>query len=540
MKLLKVSLLLVIFFGFYSCNKPESEVSIIPKPEKISLMDESFKLDLGSPIIFSDKQVENEAQILASILGKGFGGRFKIKTGKAEEGVLLKIEPDLSETLGHEGYKMSITRKKIEIEGANPTGVFYGIQSLRQLLPVDFEYSKGKYDVVKIPGVEIIDYPRFKWRGFMLDESRHFKGMVVVKDILDQLALLKMNTFHWHLTDDQGWRIEIKKYPKLTEIGAFRKDTQSKKGSDERSGEPHGGFYTQEEIKEIIDYAKRRHIKIIPEIEMPGHASAAIASYPWLGVLGTTKEVPVVFGKLDDSYNVTDQRVYTFLEDVLSEVFELFPERIVHIGGDEVMFDTWKKSEKIQAFIKKEGLSSPADLQIYFTNKISNFIDENEHRMMGWNEILGVNVHEWNDDSELQVEQELAKSAIIHFWKGDVELMKKAVSKGYDVVNSLHSETYLDYNYKRLPLDRSYSFDPIPEDLDSTYHSKILGLGCQMWSEWIPSVDKMENQIFPRLAAYAEVGWTSKQRKSFSSFKRSLEKMKRRWKLDGVNYYDNN
>ena len=218
--------------------------------------------------------------------------------------------------------------------------MFYGIQSLMQMLPSNFESNSDTFKKIPLPCMEITDFPRFEWRAFLLDEARHFKGVEAVKDLLDEMALLKMNTFHWHLTDDQGWRIEIKKYPLLTEKGSYRKDTQTSTRSTSRRGEPHGGFYTQKEIQDVIQYAMERHIQIIPEIEMPGHASAAIAAYPWLGVLGDTIEVPEVFGKLPDSFNVTDIRVIEFLQDVLMEVFELFPGKIVHIGGDEVMFDT--------------------------------------------------------------------------------------------------------------------------------------------------------------------------------------------------------
>lgn len=533
MNTLKIFIAVIFLLGKISFIK--ADITIIPCPMETISDKGNYTLDCKTPVISSPNTLK-EAEYLASVLGKGFGQNAAIKS--SGKGIKLSINPILKETLGQEGYILFSNKKEIKIEGATSAGLFYGIQSLRQLLPADFEFSSQKDRIVSVPCLKIRDKPRFQWRAFMLDESRHFKGMDVVKNLLDQMALLKMNTFHWHLTDDQGWRIEIKKYPNLTKTGANRKDTQTKRRSTERTGVSHGGFYTQDQIKEIIQYADSRHIQIIPEIEMPGHATAAIAAYPWLGVLGTTTEVSVVFGKMEDSFNVADPKVYQFLEDVLTEVFELFPGKIVHIGGDEVMFDTWKNSVMIQDLIKNENLSSPADLQIFFTNRMSNFIDSHKHRMMGWNEILGVNVHEWHNDSDLVVKQELAKSAIIHFWKGNLELINSAVSKGYDIVNSFHSQTYLDYDYKTIPLVKTYEFDPIPEGLEEKYHNKILGLGCQMWSEWIPTVSKMEKQIFPRIAAYAEVGWTPKNRMNFNNFSLSLNELKKRWKLYGINYYE--
>jgi len=511
-----------------------AQINIIPRPMEVSVSDGFFKLNTKTKIIVN-KASENNALFLSTILAKGFKKKSKFK--EKGNGITLILNPKLENEIGKEGYLLSSTTKNIIIQGATNTGLFYGIQSFRQLLPSDFETDNYSNKTVSIPLLEIKDKPRFPWRAFMLDESRHFKGTNAVKKLLDQMALLKMNVFHWHLTDDQGWRIEIKKYPNLTKIGSYRNDTQLSRKSPERVGKPHQGFYTQNQIKEIIEYASERHITIIPEIEMPGHATAAIASYPWLGVLGTTTEVSVEFGKMDDSFNVANPKVTTFLKDVLKEVFDLFPSDIVHIGGDEVRFETWENSKEIQNKIKEEGLASPVDFQLFFTNKISKFIEENNHRMMGWNEILGEKIHEWDKDNNMEVKEKLSKTAIIHFWKGSLELVNKAVTNGHQVVNSLHSMTYLDYNYKSIPLSKAYSFDPIPEGLDSKYSNQILGLGCQMWSEWIPTVKQMEYQIYPRIAAYAEVGWTQKQNKNYDNFTKALTHLEQRWQKLGINYH---
>lgn len=371
----------------------------------------------------------------------------------------------------------------------------------------------------------------------MLDEARYFKGMEQVKMLLDEMAFLKMNIFHWHLVDDQGWRIEIKKYPKLTEIGSKRKSTQIgplQWDSPIQSAEPHEGFYTQEQIKEIIAYAKERHITVVPEIEMPGHSTAAIASYPWLGTSKKEIEVPIKFGVGKDVYDVTDPRVYTFLTDVLEEVMALFPSKIIHIGGDEVKYNHWKSSLSVRAYMKDKNLKTPADLQVYFTNKISKYLQSKGRRMMGWNEIMGHNLHAYQDQKDTKTTQKLAQESIIHFWKGDVQLATTAASNGYEIVNSLHNFTYLDYRYKNLPLSKAYSFDPIPEKLDEKYHDKVIGLGCQMWGEWIPTNGEMHYQVFPRIAAYAEVGWTEKEHKNFSSFKGALRNLQKRWTAKGI------
>lgn len=529
-KLFFTFLFLVIFTQVSTAG-----IGIIPRPASLVEGRGSFILSGATPIV-SKKETSSEAAYLANILAKGFGKKNALK--KKGQGIVLILNQELIKDLGNEGYRFSSQKHRIVIEAASNSGIFYGIQTLRQLLPAGFEFRLQPDQKVNIPILEISDRPRFQWRAFMLDESRHFKGMEVVKNLLDQMALVKMNVFHWHLTDDQGWRIEIKKYPELTKVGGYRSNTQTSRRSAERTGVPHGGFYTQDQIKEIVEYAAQRHIKVVPEIEMPGHAMAAIAAYPWLGTLGTTTEVAVTFGIMEDSYNVADPRVYKFLNDVLSEVFTLFPSRIVHIGGDEVKFEAWKNSKMMQEIMKKEGLNTPADMQIFFTTRISNFIDKNGFRMMGWNEILGGNVHEWQNKEDVEVKQTLAKSAIIHFWKGSLDLVQKAVSDGYDVVNSVHSMTYLDYSYKSIPLSKAYSFDPVPDGLKAEYVPRILGTGCQMWGEWIPTVDKMNQQVFPRLAAYAEVGWTPKSVKNYDDFVQALTSLKERWTLDGIRYYD--
>jgi hexosaminidase len=297
---------------------------------------------------------------------------------------------------------------------------------------------------------------------------------------------------------------------------------------------PHSGFYTQAQIKEIIKYAADRHITIIPEIEMPGHASAAIASYPWLGAENKQIEVPISFGIKLDVFNVANPRVKQFLHDVLDEVMTLFPSKVVHIGGDEVKYDQWKASVAVNEYMKANNIKSPADLQIDFTNGISNYLEQHGHRMIGWNDILG-GLHGNNDSTDASAKQKLSQGTIIQFWTGDPEIVTQAVLKGHDVVNSYWNNTYLDYDYNTTPLVKAYEFNPVPASLPQNLHQKILGVGAQMWGEWIPTVERMNYLIYPRIAALAEVGWTGNERKDFDRFVKSLSSyFINNWKDKGI------
>lgn len=509
-------------------NITSQEIHITPRPQKIIQGGNSIKISSETQIVFDEN-----SKSIANNLQEYFNRYFNLDLKTTDYQNLKKnfISFKIDRSLPQESYKLIVSEEKIEITAKNDTGLFYGTQTLIQLCSYNSHYSKyEKYLDVK--EIIIEDCPRFKWRSFMLDEARYFKGMKQVKMLLDEMAFLKMNVFHWHLVDDQGWRIEIKKYPKLTEIGSKRKSTQIgplQWESPIQSAEPHEGFYTQEEIKEIITYARERHITVVPEIEMPGHSTAAIAAYPWLGTSGKEIEVPIKFGVGKDVYNVTNQRVTQFLKDVLDEVMALFPSEVIHIGGDEVKYNHWKSSASVQEYMKLNNLATPADLQVYFTNNISNYLQSKGRRMMGWNEIMGHNLHHYQDKQDTKTTQKLAQESIIHFWKGDVALATTAASNGYEIVNSLHNFTYLDYRYKNLPLSKAYSFDPVPEKLDAKYHNKVIGLGCQMWGEWIPTNGEMHYKVFPRIAAYAEVGWTNKNQKKFSVFKVSLKNLQKRW-----------
>lgn len=503
-------------------------VSIIPQPSEVKTLSGTFSLS-GATAIIPGKSA-GEANLLQQALQETYGLALSLKPAAPNNYIRLTLDGKLKKDLGEEGYLLQVNPGNIIITAATNTGIFYGIQSLRQLVTANgSDYTIG--------AISVKDKPRFGWRAFMLDEGRYFKGKETVKHLLDEMALLKMNVFHWHLTDDQGWRIEIKKYPLLTQVGSKRDSTQSGTwNSKVYDGKPHEGFYTQEQIKEIINYAAARHITIIPEIEMPRHSSAAIAAYPWLGTKHEQIRVPVNFGVHYDVFNVTNPKVISFLQDVLQEVIALFPSKVIHIGGDEVKYDQWKADAGVNAYMKAHHLASPADLQIAFTNDISHYLSGKNRRMAGWNEIMGSKLHDFTDAKDVSATEKLAAGTIVQFWKGELNLITDAVSKGYDVINSYHAATYLDYDYNAISLEKAYSFDPIPAGLDPKYHAKILGSGCQMWGEWIPDVKAMNHQVFPRLAAYAEDGWTLPANKNFEQFKQALQYFYAHWDKEGIQY----
>jgi len=505
-------------------------LNIIPRPQKVIVGTGSFSLSGATKIIY-DGGCKNEAVYFKNILKDEFkltasvSERHGTSPDVAKSGIYLHIDPSKLAALGKEGYAIKADQSHVIVTGASAAGVFYGIQTIRQIIQNS-----------SIPSVTIEDKPAFSWRGFLLDEGRYFKGEKVVKDLMDEMALLKMNVFHWHLTDDGGWRIEIKKYPKLTEIGSKRRMSETGTWlSGKYDSIPHSGFYTQAQIKRIIKYAADRHITIVPEIEMPGHASAAIASYPWLGAENKQIEVPISFGIKLDVFNVADPRVKQFIHDVLDEVMALFPSKVIHIGGDEVKFDQWKASSQVNAYMKEHHIQTPADLQIDFTNGISAYLDQHHHRMMGWNEILGGH-NQNNDSTDAHASSKLASNAIIDFWTGSPKIVGEAVAKGYNVVNSYWWFTYLDYDYNTTTLERAYSFKAIPDSIPEKYHSKILGINTQMWGEWIPTVQRMNYLVYPRIAAMAEVGWTKPSQKDYRRFFDALVNgyLKKHWESEGI------
>lgn len=502
---------------------------IIPEPQLINYSTGLLPLSESVKIAFT-KEVAREAELLKDYLLADYGLKAQTAENENDADIALHLSTEVKSG-NPEGYNLEVGRKKITISSGSNTGIFYGFQSLRQII-------KKKEGTFVVQRGTITDAPAFSWRSFMLDEARHFKGRKEVKQLLDEMAFVKMNIFHWHLTDDQGWRIEIKKYPQLTEVGSYRDSTEIDHFHSNRyDGKPHNGYYTQDEIREIVAYAADRHIMVVPEIEMPGHSSAAIAAYPWLGTSGTQIKVPCKFGVQYDIYNVADPRVITFFNDVFDEVISLFTSPIIHIGGDEPRYDQWNASEQVKNYMTANKLKTPSELLVFFTNNISGMLKAKGKRMMGWNEITGDKLHDYHSDTDTKdLSQKLAEGTIVQFWKGDSENVLNTIRKGYEVVNSYHEYTYLDYSYKSIPLAKAYSFNPVPDGLPKEMEPKVLGMGCQMWGEFIPTNESMAKMVFPRLAAYAECGWTKIDRKDFDRFSNSLKAFLDRWKAKGIDY----
>ncbi len=514
-----------LLLGFFTATFAKESVSILPTPS-------SVELKKGTVIIPTKITVSNlNAKATQDYLTAALKDRFDIQSVAVPKlsATTISLLNKNTDTKS-EKYKLSIAGKKISIEAEGEAGLFYGVQSLLQLM------STGvANDTIKLSAMEINDAPRFPWRSFLFDESRNFKGEKEVLRLLDVLAELKFNVFHWHLTDDQGWRVESKLYPLLTEIGGKRKDTQTGGwNSTKLMGEPHEGFYTQKQIKSILAYAKARHIKIVPEIEMPGHATAAIAAYPWLGSKDEIVEVPAEFGKLYSVYNVTNPKVVKFLQDVVTEMIALFETDVIHIGGDEVRFTQWEENPEIVKYKESKKFNSFMDIQIEFSNKMSHFIQGKGASMMGWNEILGTNLHADDNIGFNAPSEKVAKNVIVQFWKGDLKEMTQAAKDGYKLVNSFHSYTYLDYDYYSIPLSKAYGFDPIPEGLPVEFQQNIIGSGCQMWSEWIYTVEAMNKQIYPRVAAYSEAFWSQPTNKDYADFLVRLAPVAKEWKAKGI------
>ena len=520
-KILPLLLTIILFTGCTPITGKSGNDVILPKPNSVTL-------NKGGVIITKEITIDqNECQEAATLLAESLKTKFGINNNG--DGETIDLNVDTTSNIAPEGYKLIITKNGISITASTKGGIFYGTQSLIQLM----EAGNGEKGIT-LQAQTIEDEPRFAFRSYMFDESRHFFGEKEVLRILDAMAEIKMNVLHWHLTDDAGWRIEIKQYPLLTEIGSKRKDTQiGGWSSDKTSGVPHEGFYTQEQIRSIVKYAKDRNIKIIPEIEMPGHASASVAAYPWLSTKNKKIEVPVKFGKHYNTYDVINPKVEEFLQNVIVEVIDLFDTDVVHIGGDEVRFDEWEQDRDMKAYKKKKGFTSFMDIQIEFTNKMSTFIEKQGVSMMGWNEILGKNLHE-GEIRFTETSTKVAPNVIVQFWKGDLDQLKNAAKGGYKLVNSHHINTYLDYSYTAISLESAYNFNPIPEGLEKEYHDNIHGLGCQMWTEWAPTVADIHRQTFPRLAAFAEVGWSNLDVKNYDNFLIRLQPVVAQWEKEGI------
>ena len=511
--------------------------SIIPRPASLTTHSAHFTLT-STTTIRATQETARLARQLANYLAPATGFDLPVRTTGTLTGnrIVFRLEPTLTR-LGDEGYILDVARNVVSIRAYKPAGIFYGIQSLRQLLPPEiFRQAPVTGVAWIIPAVHIEDSPRFAWRGMHLDVVRHFMPKEFVKKFIDLLALHKMNSLHLHLTDDQGWRIEIKKYPRLTEVGAWRDQTLiGHENSDTTKhvfdGQKHGGFYTQDDIREIVAYANARYVNIVPEIEMPGHAQAAISAYPELGNTGTQVGVREHWGVSTHILNPEDNTV-AFMQYVLGEVLTLFPGKFIHVGGDEAVKDEWKASPRVQARIHELGLKDENELQSWFIRKMDTYLTLHGRRLIGWDEIL---------------DGGLAPNAAVMSWRGTAGGIA-AAREGHDVVMAPGNPLYFDHYQSRdtnteplaiggfNPLDSVYAYDPMPPELETQFAKHILGAQGQLWTEYIPDPKHVEYMAFPRVSALSEVLWTPKDRRDYSDFMARLPIHLRRLDILDVNY----
>ncbi len=523
-----------------------SQLNIVPMPAEVKMGKGSFTINKNTKIIASGLP-----EIFAAMLNDFIFGNYAFKlerTTYSKKNIINSINFVHGKLYGAGNgvYALKVTDKDILIGAGTPQGFFYALQTLIQLLPPPKEKSTQKNYSLSIPELSIYDHPRFQYRGMHLDVARHFYPVAFIKKYIDYLAAYKFNTFHWHLTDDQGWRIEIKKYPLLTQVGGFRNGTITGrypgKGNDSIR---YGGFYTQQQIKEVVQYAADRYIDVIPEIEMPGHASAAIAAYPQLScfpeedtkVLPSTpwagsrkgKQVQQTWGVFEDVFAPTDY-TFNFLQNVLDEVMPLFPSKYIHIGGDESPKESWKRSTFCQQLIAANNLKDEHGLQSYFIQHIEKYINSKGKKIIGWDEIL---------------EGGLAPNAAVMSWRGE-EGGIEAAKQNHDVVMTPGSHCYLDHSQSKnedsvtiggyLPLEKVYSYEPIPAALNVAQAKHILGAQGNVWTEYIKNTSKVEYMIFPRMMALSEVLWSPKEKRNWNDFEKRLPVIFERLDREKTNY----
>ncbi|NQT25525.1 beta-N-acetylhexosaminidase [candidate division KSB1 bacterium] len=520
----------------------QMETDIIPKPMVMTTDPGSVHLTDSFSILCDtdDKELEGLSSTLYDWCKKFLDLELHLKSTKqaseSKQAIRLTLQK-MDPVLGKEGYQLDVTDNGVTLQANTGAGLFYGLQTLIQLFPATQTENGIQYEAV-LPFVHITDKPRFSWRGMHLDVCRHFFPVSFIKRYIDLLAMHKMNTFHWHLTEDQGWRIEIKQYPRLTEIGAWRVDREHQNWSERTPPEPgeqatYGGFYTQDDIREVIKYARKRYITVVPEIEMPGHAVAALAAYPELSCTGGPFYVmPGGYWPITNIYCAGKDTVFKFLENVLEEVAALFPGEYIHIGGDEAFKDNWEKCSDCQARIKANGLKDEHELQSYFIKRIEEFLISKNKKLIGWDEIL---------------EGGLAPEATVMSWRGmDGGII--ASKAGHDVVMSPTTHCYLDYYQSEdqeaepvaiggyLPLDSVYAFDPMPPELEPSRQHHILGAQCNVWTEYMPNGNHVEYMALPRLCALSEVVWSPREQRHYEDFLRRLSVHYKRLDALDVNY----
>jgi hexosaminidase len=539
----KINVLFLTFITFSAIA--QSVVNIVPRPVELTQKNGYFTFNASTAIVATSGEKHN-ADMINYYLQKLYGISLPVKIANNNTtekncialGALTIADPKKDQ------YRLTIDGNRITIAGTTNEASFYGIQTLLQLLPADKDSMDSNQ--FRIPQLTILDYPRFQYRGMHLDVGRHFFGVDEIKKYIDYLAYHKFNTFHWHLTEDQGWRIEIKKYPLLTSVGGFRNGTiighHPGTGNDSLR---YGGFYTQDEVKEIVQFAADRYITIIPEIELPGHSSAAIAAYPQLSCFPDDstkikpntpwsgsragKQVQQTWGVFEDVY-CPSPYTFTFIENVLDEVIPLFPSQYIHIGGDECPKTSWKRSAFCQQLIKEKNLKDEHGLQSYFISTIEKYINSKGKKIIGWDEIL---------------EGGLAPNATVMSWRGEVGGIA-AAKQHHDVIMTPTTYVYFDYSQTKsedsvtiggfLPLEKVYNYEPIPKELTPDEAKFVLGAQGNVWSEYIGNMSKLEYMIFPRMTALSEVLWSSRESRNWNSFSAELTDMYKRYKFWGASY----
>lgn len=511
-----------------------ADFNIIPRPQQVNVSNDApFTLSAKTVISLgtNSQNMKRNANMLASYIEQATGIRPAVGKSKNGTAIVLTIDKTIANA---EGYKLDADAKQIRIAGASAAGVFYGIQTLRKSLPL----VNGKASKVSIPAVHIADAPRFAYRGTHLDVSRHFVTADSVRQFIDMLALHNINRFHWHLTDDQGWRIEIKKYPLLTQIGSKRAQTVIGHNSGKYDGKPYSGFYTQKQIRDIVKYAADRYITIVPEIDLPGHMQAALAAYPDMGCTGGPYEVWQKWGVSDNVLCAGNNKTLTFIDNVLKEITKLFPSKYIHVGGDECPKTQWQKCPKCQARIKalnleaKDGHSAEERLQSYIITHASNYLKSLGRNTIGWDEIL---------------EGGLAEGATVMSWRGESGGIA-AAKQHHDVVMTPNSYLYFDYYQSLdkaneplaiggyLPLETVYSYEPMPKELTADEARHIIGVQANIWTEYMPTFKQMQYMALPRLAALSEVQWSQPALKDYTNFTNRLTKFTHLYDRLGYNY----
>jgi len=518
------AVIMAILLVLVSC-KPTNEETIhdmiiIPEPVELIQTPGNFQLNANTQIT-CDEELRSEAELLASFLRPATGYELPItKIGKRKNVISLVLDNSLI-NLHQEGYKLDIDAKQVTITANSNLGILYGIQSLRQLFSPEIETKNisTTIDLWTIPTGSIRDYPRFKWRGLMIDCSRTFWNKVYIKRTIRLMSLYKMNVLHLHLTDDQGWRIEIDKYTELTQKGAF---------FDAKWNEPieRQGFYSKEDIREIVEYAKAHNISVVPEIEMPGHSLAVLACFPELSCAGGPYEIHPFFkgpGVHEDIFCAGNEKTFAFLENVLSEVIELFPSEYIHIGGDEAPKARWEVCAKCQARLKEEGLKDEHELQSWFIKRIEKFLNSKGKKLIGWDEIL---------------EGGLSPSATVMFWRAWVKgVHSNLISSGNDIIMSPTSHCYFDYKYEKISTLKAYEYEPVSNGITEEHSNRILGVQANFWSHIDKTEAGVDKQLFPRILSIAEVGWSPKNKRDSTYFKGKVIEHLTRLKKLGVNYY---